>query len=205
MKILLRHVVRAEFSGVTKKAVAEFLKVNGNINDFVLGMNSDNDKVLVEMFFPVRVKISNETPRFLKMNKDVQGIVVYGDNEFTDEIIMESDADYIVKGDRYKAALVQPELQESTREEIVEVVRRVFREECNKPTTEDDQAGAKIKELEAKIKGLDAEIKKLKAENEELKAKNKDIDAENKDLKEEIEELDTLRERMQGFLGVRRS
>lgn len=199
-----------KFDGCDIKEVYHHLNLNYKVSDFIIANDRDNDRIIGEIFTPVRTKVKVVDPRFLKLVGGGQGVIILDKTEqFTVEDIMSTDPMYLVKGTRYKPSnATLPTLNEAvvipTRNDIIDVIRetcgeltRTMNAEPHDPRTDELEAELREKEetidkLERELRARDVRIERLGEQfNDEMRKKTNEISK----LKEEhLKDIAKLKE-----------
>lgn len=182
-QVKLRNYIAFRFESSTKREVYNLLSSNDRIESFIIG--DMNNSIFGEVYTPKKTMIFTLEPKFLKLDKRRQGVIILEPDFDVAERIMSVDPTWMIKGNRWPASDLVGGAPGSIVPCIVPQVgpSGVMPVDSIPPST--------IQTILSKLEGLESRLGVSDAVplNTELSTENERIKREKEELKEENESL----------------
>lgn len=180
-QVKLRNYIAFRFESSTKREVYNLLSSNDRIESFIIG--DMNNSIFGEVYTPKKTMIFTLEPKFLKLDKRRQGVIILEPDFDVAERIMSVDSSWMVKGDKWRSPVVpsvnplsQTDIPTSALQTIIGMIEEI-------KTLKNEICELKRKNSEL-IEGSDQKIiSKLIEDNNNLKKEKDEAEQKLRDIK----------------------
>jgi hypothetical protein len=185
-QVKLRNYIAFRFESSTKREVYNLLSSNDRIESFIIG--DMNNSIFGEVYTPKKTMIFTLEPKFLKLDKRRQGVIILEPDFDVAERIMSVDPTWMVKGNKWPASDLVGGAPGSIVPFVVPPVGPSGVMPVDPPSTIPPST---IQTILIKLEGLESRLGVSDAVpvNTELSTENERIKREKEELKEENESL----------------